>query len=62
MADFSLSPADFNATTVLVTAVSASARSFLAVHVSPGAVGVTLPKSAFQGFADSANAAGLTLL
>lgn len=63
LADLSLPAADFNATTVLVSANTEKGREFLAQFCGiAGVVGVEIWKSQLQRLADMAAEAGVTIL
>jgi len=59
MSNFSISEADFSATTVTVTAETAEAKSLMADTFGPGAVAAELPKSQLQRFADYVESKGV---
>lgn len=60
MTDFTFSPADFNATTILVVANTPDAKQYLAVRYGLGCVSVEIRKSAAPEFADSFEFQGLS--
>jgi hypothetical protein len=53
MTDFTFSPADFNATTILVVANTSEAKEYLAQRYGVGCVSVEIRKSSAPEFADS---------
>jgi hypothetical protein len=60
MTDFTFSPADFNATTILVVANTSYAKEYLAERYGVGCVSVEVRKSAAPDFADSFEFQGLS--
>jgi hypothetical protein len=60
MTDFTFSPADFNATTILVVANTPDAKQYLAERYGLGCVSVEIRKSAAPEFADSFEFQGLS--
>jgi hypothetical protein len=60
MTDFTFSPTDFNATTILVVANSTDAKDYLAQRYGIGCVSVEIRKSAAPEFADSFEFQGLS--
>jgi len=60
MTDFTFSPADFNATTILVVANTLDAKQYLAERYGLGCVSVEIRKSAAPEFADSFEFQGLS--
>ena len=60
MTDFTFSPTDFNATTILVVANSTNAKDYLAQRYGIGCVSVEIRKSAAPEFADSFEFQGLS--
>lgn len=60
MTDFTFSPADFNATTILVVANTQDAKQYLAERYGLGCVLIEVRKSAAPEFADSFEFQGLS--
>lgn len=60
MTDFTFSPTNFNATTILVVANTTDAKDYLAQRYGIGCVSVEIRKSAAPEFADSFEFQGLS--
>jgi hypothetical protein len=60
MTDFTFSPADFNATTILVVANTVDAKEYLAQRYGVGCVSIEIRKSTAPEFADSFEFQGLS--
>jgi len=60
MTDFTFSPTDFGATTILVVANTTDAKDYLAQRYGIGCVSVEIRKSAAPEFADSFEFQGLS--
>lgn len=60
MTDFTFSPADFNATTILVVANTVDAKEYLDQRYGIGCVSIEIRKSSAPEFADSFEFQGLS--
>jgi len=60
MTDFTFSPTDFSATTILVIANTIDAKEYLAQRYGVGCVSIEVRKSATPEFADSFEFQGLS--
>jgi len=60
MTDFTFSPTDFSATTILVIANTTDAKEYLAQRYGIGCVSIEVRKSAAPEFADSFEFQGLS--
>ena len=60
MTDFTFSPTDFNATTIIVVANTTDAKEYLAQRYGAGCVSLEIRKSAAPEFADSFEFQGLS--